>query len=108
MPIDTFPEWLRAHTPLPLPSGEDLHSWLGATAYVWSLDHDDRQLWVRTSLTACPLTRFLVRQGVQDPQALRWHALTHESAYEQERKAALRALLQWMEQQVLEERAAKP
>jgi hypothetical protein len=108
MPIDTFPEWLRAHTPLPLPGGEDLHSWLGATAFVWSRAHDDRQLWVRNGLTACPLTRFLTRQGVQDPQGLRWLALTHESAYEQERKAALRALLQWMEQQVLEERAAKP
>jgi hypothetical protein len=60
------------------------------------------------SLSACPVTRFLTRQGVQDPQALRWHALTHESASEQERKAALCALLQWMEQQVLEERAAKP
>jgi len=106
MPIDTFPEWLRAHTPLPLPSGEDLHSWLGATAYVWRIQHDGHSH--LCSLSACPVTRFLTRQGVQDPQALRWHALTHESAYEQERKAALRALLQWMEQQVLEERAAKP
>jgi hypothetical protein len=109
MPIDTFAEWLRAHTPLPLPGEEDLHSWLGATAYVWSIDHDCRRLRVRISLTACPLTRFLTRQGVQDPQALHWHALTHEeSASKQERKAASRALLQWLVQQALEERAAKP
>jgi hypothetical protein len=73
---------------------------------MWQIHHDDHSHMY--SLSACPVTRFLTRQGVQDPQALRWHAQTHESASEQERKAALRALLQWLEQQVLEERAAKP
>jgi EAL domain-containing protein (putative c-di-GMP-specific phosphodiesterase class I) len=105
MPIDTFPEWMRAHTPLPLPSGADLHSWLGATAYAWMTRHERHTF--KSSLAACPVTRFFARQAVQDPQALRWHALMHESAFEQERKEATDALLQWMEQQVLKEKEVK-
>ncbi len=101
MPIETFPEWLRSHAPLPLPSGEDLHSWLGATAYMWLSKHQNHATHPHTSLAACPVTRFLKREAVQDADVLRWHALSHESAFEQERKEAGQALLLWMEQQVL-------
>jgi diguanylate cyclase (GGDEF)-like protein/PAS domain S-box-containing protein len=100
MPIDAFPEWLRTHTPLPLPDPADLHTWLGAMAYTWLSRHDGRV--ARSSLAACPLTRFFARQGVQDAQVLRWHALWHESAFEQERLDASRMLLMWMEEKALE------
>jgi len=106
MPIETFPEWLHSHAPLHLPSGEDLHSWLGATAYVWSREHDNHLQRHHTGLVACPLTRFLQREAVQNEDALRWHALWHESAFEKERKESGQALLQWMEQQVLARRAS--
>ena len=101
MPIEAFPEWLSSHSPLPLPSGAELHSWLGATAYLWISKHDDHLQRHRTSLATCPLTRFLQRQGVQDAVVLRWHALWHESAFEKERMEAGSALLQWMEQEAL-------
>ena len=100
MPIAAFPEWLRSHSPLPPPGGEDLQSWLGATTYAWMRKHDN-QPQHHTGWAACPLTRFLQRQAVQDEDALRWHALWHESAFEEERRQAGKALLNWMEEQVL-------
>jgi len=67
--------------------------------YVWLKKHEPSRHVLRTSLAACPLSRFFERQGVQDAEALRWHALWHESAFEQERGEAVRALLQWMQTQ---------
>jgi diguanylate cyclase (GGDEF)-like protein/hemerythrin-like metal-binding protein len=101
MPMGTaaFAEWLGAHTPIPLPGGGELHSWLGATAYAWGKEGDIRVEPMR--LDMCPLTRFLHRQGVRDGDALRWHALMHDSAFEQERTRARQSLLQWLQQQAL-------
>ncbi len=101
MPIAALPGWLRAHLPLHLPDRRELHSWLGATAYVWSRERDIVGRLDPVKLDACPLTRFLQRQRMQDADALRWHALWHESASEQERAHARQALLQWLQQVAL-------
>ncbi|MGC9185829.1 MAG: EAL domain-containing protein, partial [Thiomonas sp.] len=103
MPMAEFPDWLRTQTPLALPNAQELHSWLGALAYVWIWEHaHSAEQHHRCGLAACPLTRFLQRQGVEDADALRWHALWHESADETERRQASQALLHWMQQQVVE------
>ncbi len=87
--------------PVHLPDGKNLHSWLGATAYVWSRERDLVRQIDPVSLGACPLTRFLQVQPVQDAAALRWHALWHESTFEQERTQARQALLQRLQQLAL-------
>lgn len=101
MPPDDLLPWIRARTPLPLPSGAELHSWLGATTYAWRLAHDTELQRNRGNLEHCPLTRFFAARGVSDASVLHWHAQWHRSAFDKERHTAAKLLMQWMAEQTL-------
>lgn len=100
MPADALIAWAQAR-PIAPPNDRHLHTWLGALAYHWRVNHD------RTThapepieLAACPLTVFLASMGVDDSDVLHWHAQCHIAVPAGVREMAATALLHWLSEMV--------
>ncbi len=94
MPAHSFPAWMQIRPTMT----EDpaLHTWPGALAYHWVTAHDRLHLRSPGSFESCPLAAFLQRQGLGEPEVLRWHEQIHRSTPGATRDAAARALLEWL------------
>ncbi len=99
MPAADLAQWIR-DTPQAPPSSAELQTWTGALAYHWVAMHDVLHPRHPGPLHACPLTRFLQAQAVQDPRALRWHDQVHHSPYTAQIEVASDSLLQWISERV--------
>ncbi|MGC8508993.1 MAG: sensor domain-containing phosphodiesterase, partial [Thiomonas sp.] len=106
MPAEELTQWASSHSPVRLPSGAQLHSWLGATTYAWRMAHDAERMIDRGDLDSCPLTRFFREQEVRENHVLHWHAQWHLSAFEKERATAAKLLMQWMAEQTIKRQSA--
>ena len=98
MPAKSFPAWMQIRPAI----GEDpaLHTWPGALAYHWATTHDRLHLRTPGPFESCPLAAFLQRQGLGEPEVLRWHEQIHRSTPGATRDTAARALLEWLVRRV--------
>ena len=100
MPAAALPGWVSARSRAAAP-GDALQSWAGALAYHWRSVHDRPHPPLHAgAATDCLLGRFFAARGVQDAQALAWHAQCHEPFDAARREAAAQALLEWLVQMV--------
>ncbi len=77
MPAEELLPWLRKRTDSPM-DGQSIHTDLGALAYHWSFMHKG-QPHMPADPSHCPITTFLIEQGLEGSEAARWHERLHRT-----------------------------
>ncbi len=99
MPAAALLAWAEAHAArcpgAYLFPAQPLSSALGALAYQWQVNHERGQALLRP-LAECPITTYLNTYHPEARDAQRWHETLHTARNEQERRAAVQALLRFL------------
>ena len=101
MPAEALADWIRTQ-PFRGSDGAALQSWVGALAYQWMAMHDTLHLRHAGALAACPITRWLISEGIQDREMLDAHGKIHGPTPESTRMLAMRQMLQWLTRKICE------
>lgn len=95
MPLADFPAWAVGAL-IDRPGDGYFRTWLGALAHHWMVGHENLHRRPQGALATCPLTRFFLAAGVDDPVALRAHEAFHQAEEGPAREAAAEVLFRWL------------
>jgi len=95
MPLADFPAWAVGAL-IDRPGDGYFRTWLGALAHHWMVGHENLHRRPQGALATCPLTRFFLAAGVDDPVALGAHEAFHQAQEGPAREAAAEVLFRWL------------